>query len=415
MTRARGPARLARGPCLPDLPGHALVALTLALLLGFSIVATRAGKSGAEPAILIWPALTLLAILIALSANPLLRFLAASGKFDREPTIRNWLLYYGTYLATGMAGGIAFGLLQTGLDPAGALSSARWLDVLMVPASMVALAWEEEVRQAERELLAREDAGIEEALAEVLAAEEALVRARTTVWGRVRYMVSERAQRAIDDLMTDLEAAHASADEGLVRRLADLADRLDAVAEDVRQASHLLHPSVLVAGLLPALRSLASAYHNPPGLTVVVRGTLREAGSQRSLAEKTGLAIYRFVEEALDNARRHSGAGRIEVVLDRDPSGRLVVEIQDEGVGFAVDEATRGIGFQIMASRMTMVGGTWEVVSAPGAGTRVRAMVPVGQRAPERAPGIRGKRAGRRESREPGAAVLDSDAFASLE
>lgn len=98
-----------------------------------------------------------------------------------------------------------------------------------------------------------------------------------------------------------------------------------------------------------------------------------------NLGPMVELQLLRVVQEALANVRKHSGADRALVSIERMP-GSLAVLVQDNGVGF--DPATMArtdfprFGLAIMRERAESVGGTLEVDSSPGGGTRVRINVP---------------------------------------
>jgi PAS domain S-box-containing protein len=96
------------------------------------------------------------------------------------------------------------------------------------------------------------------------------------------------------------------------------------------------------------------------------------------------LALYRIVQEALSNSRRHSGGKRAWVRLFVE-DGTVVVEIADEGKGFLHSRAMEsggGLGLVGMRERATMMGGRLTIESAPGQGTLVRAAVPASATAP---------------------------------
>ena len=92
------------------------------------------------------------------------------------------------------------------------------------------------------------------------------------------------------------------------------------------------------------------------------------------------LALYRIIQEALSNARRHSGMGEATVTLALEDEG-VVVEIADKGSGFAFpaegDGGRRGLGLLGMQERATMISGRIMLDSRPGKGTTVRVVVPV--------------------------------------
>jgi signal transduction histidine kinase len=103
----------------------------------------------------------------------------------------------------------------------------------------------------------------------------------------------------------------------------------------------------------------------------------RHAGVPDDLPNDVALALFRVLEEALGNAVRHAAVHRVSVWLggSRD---ELRLDVADEGVGFD-PEATRnrGLGLIAMRERLSLVDGECLIESQPGAGTRIRARVPL--------------------------------------
>ena len=100
-------------------------------------------------------------------------------------------------------------------------------------------------------------------------------------------------------------------------------------------------------------------------------------GAGQALSAETCLVVFRVVQEALNNAKRHSGAGNAEVRYWRE--GRtLYAEVSDSGAGFSPDELEPhlSVGLASMRERSRIVGGRLTVASAPGDGTSVRLEVP---------------------------------------
>jgi signal transduction histidine kinase len=85
--------------------------------------------------------------------------------------------------------------------------------------------------------------------------------------------------------------------------------------------------------------------------------------------------MLRVIQEALTNARRHSGARNVRVSL-RVEEGHLVAEVADDGRGFGA-ESDPGVGMSSMRERALRLGGELEVESVPGEGTRVRLRAPM--------------------------------------
>ena len=96
-------------------------------------------------------------------------------------------------------------------------------------------------------------------------------------------------------------------------------------------------------------------------------------------------ACYRVCEEALANAMRHAKARHVNVAARR-VGPELELEVTDDGVGFepellgSAPDAARRFGLLAMAGRAELAGGHLEIHSQPGAGTRVRLVLPAAGR-----------------------------------
>lgn len=88
------------------------------------------------------------------------------------------------------------------------------------------------------------------------------------------------------------------------------------------------------------------------------------------------LTLYRFMQEAVTNAVRHSGGHRLELRAER-AGQNLVVEIADDGRGFDPGKASGGKGLRNLAFRAGQLGGTVDIRSEPGAGTRIHLQAPL--------------------------------------
>ena len=112
-----------------------------------------------------------------------------------------------------------------------------------------------------------------------------------------------------------------------------------------------------------------------PGCQVLL--TVDE-GYSEGLPRRLGVELLRVVQEALANARRHSGAGRVEVRLRAEGDEYLVAEVEDNGRGFDRESVRAGVGLSAMRERAAGLGGEIEIKSRTGRGTRVTLRVPVG-------------------------------------
>jgi signal transduction histidine kinase len=117
-------------------------------------------------------------------------------------------------------------------------------------------------------------------------------------------------------------------------------------------------------GLGSALQSLAGGCAIPVDLDV----------PEMSLPESVALAAYFVVSESLTNITRYAEATatRVRATLE---DGALLIEVSDNGVGGA--DPTAGTGLRGLADRVQVLGGDLSVDSTPGAGTHVRAAIPL--------------------------------------
>ncbi len=147
---------------------------------------------------------------------------------------------------------------------------------------------------------------------------------------------------------------------------------------DVREVSHLLHPSIIQVGLVPALERLTEDYLPQFRVDLAVDGAvaLLDDPVDSGLPETLRLAAYRVVEEALGNVARHAGASRVEVALGLRQE-QLVISVCDDGQGFDAAVVRAGLGLSSIAARVGSVGGGWRVTSTPGRGTMLEAFIPI--------------------------------------
>ncbi|MDQ3653906.1 MAG: sensor histidine kinase [Chloroflexota bacterium] len=151
-----------------------------------------------------------------------------------------------------------------------------------------------------------------------------------------------------------------------------LQDELRSAIADIRRLVHGLRPPALDEfGLVTALRSRLLAFESEgDGFSTV----LVSSGDDHTLPAAVEVAIYRITEEALTNICRHAAARSATVVLDIGVAVRL--EIADDGRGIA-PQSRLGVGIQSMRERTEELGGTYEIGSCDGTGTRIVVTIPL--------------------------------------
>lgn len=156
---------------------------------------------------------------------------------------------------------------------------------------------------------------------------------------------------------------------------------LNSAIEKTRSAIYDLWPATLEQiGLMPALQELISRQERTSGL----QHHLRVHGSPYELAPSAGIAVYRIVQGALANICQHADATLADVLIRFSPR-RVRIVIQDDGKGFDVQSVMLGppgcnFGLINMRERALSIGGTLQVVSGPGQGTRVTLELPQNER-----------------------------------
>jgi signal transduction histidine kinase len=155
--------------------------------------------------------------------------------------------------------------------------------------------------------------------------------------------------------------------------------QLSSEIQNLRSLIAELRPAALdELGVEAAIQGLAEGTAAAQGLAVETELSLSAGrrpadGGLRLELEST---VYRLVQEALTNVAKHSRAEHVRLsVVERD--GAIRVAVEDDGVGFDPEAEHGGFGLIGMRERVAMSGGSLEVDSAPGAGTRLVAVIPL--------------------------------------
>ena len=170
----------------------------------------------------------------------------------------------------------------------------------------------------------------------------------------------------------NLSIANSGADSPAPPELQKLRGLAQTSLHVVRDMSLLLRPSMLDdLGLVPALQWQAREVSRRTGLDVSVV----EENVSDNLSDEYKTCIYRVVQEALNNASKHSQAKNVAVVVKQEPR-RVLLTIQDNGVGFDA-RRVRGLGLLGVAERVNRLRGRLQVDSRPGSGTVLRVTLPL--------------------------------------
>jgi PAS domain S-box-containing protein len=162
---------------------------------------------------------------------------------------------------------------------------------------------------------------------------------------------------------------------GTSRRIEEIRERVSDLGTDIQAMSHRLHSSKLeYMGLEPAssgfCRELSERQH--------VEIDFHSANVSKNLSKEICLCLFRVLQEALQNALKHSGARHFQVSL-QGGANEIELTVQDSGAGFDLVKAIggHGIGLVSMQERLKLVDGQLFIDSKPERGTTIHARVPL--------------------------------------
>jgi len=157
-----------------------------------------------------------------------------------------------------------------------------------------------------------------------------------------------------------------------------LSEMIGQTVEEVQRISRNLRPSVLdELGLVPALRATCTEFADRTGVSLKLACKPLTA----RLPAEAELALYRILQNALENVEKHARARHVTVRLRQRTFVQLV--INDDGIGFdpehhaARRKGKGGLGLLSMRERATYVGGAFKIKSVRGAGTKIEVLIPL--------------------------------------
>ena len=162
-------------------------------------------------------------------------------------------------------------------------------------------------------------------------------------------------------------------------KLTGMLAMLDGTIAATRRIAADLRPLLLDdLGLVPAIEWLAGNFSARHGVPCHVA-----ASDELELPEPYATAVFRIVQESLANVGKHAVASRVEISVDH-VNGAIQVAVQDNGRGFdtAAPRKPESFGLLGLNERADLVNGSITIVSAPGQGTRVDFLMPLGKKSP---------------------------------
>lgn len=209
---------------------------------------------------------------------------------------------------------------------------------------------------------------MQEALSDVA---RKLIEAQEKERARIARELHDDISQELALLSIGIEQLRANSAE-IDRRGLELRRRIDEILRDVQALATDLHPSKLeYLGAVSGMKSWSREFSQRHELELDFTADVRS-----SIPLEIGVTFFRVLQEALQNAVKHSGAKRVEVQL-REDSNALCLVVRDAGKGFDFEAASqgKGLGLTSMRERVRLVNGTIRVDSKADGGTAIEVRV----------------------------------------
>jgi len=175
--------------------------------------------------------------------------------------------------------------------------------------------------------------------------------------------------------LNDLKQSLPVASIELGRKIEEAGQQVSDVGNDVQALSHRLHSSKLeYLGLERAASGFCREFSDQQGVEI----DFHSENVPHQLAPEISLSLFRVLQEALQNAAKHSGASHFQVSL-KGQANEVELIVHDSGIGFDPEQAIkgRGLGLTSMKERLKLVDGQLSIDSKPQHGTTIQARVPL--------------------------------------
>ena len=227
-------------------------------------------------------------------------------------------------------------------------------------------------RQAEQQVR-RNETELRSSYGRIQALGARLLNAQETERARIARELHDDVSQQLALLAMDLEIMRHGDWKGGEHLAAQALERAHGVAKSVHELSHRLYPAKLrLIGLVAAIKGLQRELGPSK---VPIRFTFDNVPV--SLSPDLTLCVFRVVQEAVQNAVKYSQAREVTVHLAAGPES-LILFVSDDGIGFDAHEALgTGLGLISMKERLEAMGGSFQIHSRPGAGTRLDISVPL--------------------------------------
>jgi signal transduction histidine kinase len=164
----------------------------------------------------------------------------------------------------------------------------------------------------------------------------------------------------------------------LESQIEEVRKQVEDLASDIQALAHTLHsPRLELLGLATAAASFCREFSDRQSVEI----DFHSENIPKELPQEVSLSLFRVMQEALQNATKHSGSRQFQVSL-RGGANEIELTVHDSGIGFRPEKAIkgRGLGLTSMQERLKLVKGQLSIDSKPRRGTTIQARVPLNPR-----------------------------------
>ena len=200
---------------------------------------------------------------------------------------------------------------------------------------------------------------------------------------RIAHTLHDEAAQLLASVYLELAEIHRlQPSDSICVHTARISEQLDMVSEQLRRLSHELRPPILdQLGLVPALQFLADGFRKRAALEIEIQNFITARGR---LPQPIETALYRTVQEALNNVTKHAHAKAVWVSIWIE-QGLVNCTVKDNGAGIrtrkrdsAGGDGSEGLGLPGIRERISSLHGAFASNSNPGSGTELRISIPLG-------------------------------------
>ncbi|WP_088104896.1 sensor histidine kinase [Halalkalibacter urbisdiaboli] len=194
---------------------------------------------------------------------------------------------------------------------------------------------------------------------------------------RIANELHDGIAQTLFSIFTGLQIIESGVEQKEIKKFTrELRQQTERTIEELRWLSTEIYPlSLKKLGLVSALKSYLKIYTSTFGIMTQVE----TVGEELSLSEEVNITLFRVLQETLNNTARYADASQVRLAF-RWESDRLHISIEDEGIGFDLEEVFASgnhLGLDSMKQRVELFSGTFHIYSEKEKGCRTDIYVPL--------------------------------------